>query len=160
MSETQRPTMGRPGDYLAHGDGFVLLHQLLHCDDDTARCTVTIAPGIPFFEADTGVPGWVGIEYMAQTIGVHAGWQRARRGMPIVPGLLVGSRRYQCEVDHFRPSQTLEIGVELLVHDASGVGAYRCTVRCDGTVIARSDIKAFQPHDVQNFLDSIYTPSA
>ncbi len=145
-----------PADLLAHGPGFVLLDHLRACDAESARCDVEIRPGIPFHEAGAGVPGWVGIEYMAQTIGVHAGWLRLQRGLGIVPGLLLGTRSYDCEAAYFPPGSRLNVVAELLVTDASGVGVYRCTIDDGETVYATADIKAFQPDDMQRFLDQLY----
>ncbi|TJY58287.1 3-hydroxylacyl-ACP dehydratase [Sinimarinibacterium sp. CAU 1509] len=150
------PSKLRPADLLAHGPGFMLLDHLSACDAETARCLVEIRPGIPFYEADAGVPGWVGVEYMAQTIGVHAGWLRLQRGLDIVPGLLLGTRSYDCEAAYFAPGTRLNVVAELLVTDASGVGVYRCTIDDGATVYATADIKAFQPDDMQSFLDQLY----
>jgi len=150
------PTKLRPADLLAHGPGFVLLDHLTACDAECARCDVEIRDGIPFFEPGQGVPGWVGVEYMAQTIGVHAGWGRMQRGLGIVPGLLLGTRSYDCEAAYFPAGARLNVVAEQLVIDASGVGVYRCTIDDGETVYATADIKAFQPDDMQSFLDQMY----
>jgi predicted hotdog family 3-hydroxylacyl-ACP dehydratase len=161
MSQMSDPSNLRPADLLAHGPGFVLLDRLSACDAQSARCDVEIRPGIPFYETDAGVPGWVGVEYMAQTIGVHAGWLRLQRGLGIVPGLLLGTRSYDCETGYFAHGTRLCVVVELLVTDASGIGVYRCTIDDGDTVCATADIKAFQPDDMHRFLDQMYsTPTA
>lgn len=157
MSEPHAPY--RPGDLLAHGPGMVLLDAVHALDDDAAECTVTIGAHSRFFEAGHGVPNWVGIEYMAQTIGVHAGYLRVRAGRPVLVGLLLGTRSYDCEPAWFAEGAQLVIRAQQLVADGDGVAIYDCHLSENGVVIARAQIKAFQPDDVDAFLDRIYGAS-
>ena len=45
----------------------LLLDRLLHADAETATAQLTVAPDALFLQ-DAGMPAWVGIEYMAQTV--------------------------------------------------------------------------------------------
>lgn len=134
----------------------VLLDEILYLDGQSAVCAVRVSPRSRFFEAACGIPNWVGVEYMAQTIGVHAGYLRTRRGLPAQVGLLLGSRSYECDVDGFADGARLEIRAGFLVHDGGGVGVYDCSLGIDGVVQARAQIKAFQPDDIDEYLQRIY----
>lgn len=137
---------------LPHGPGFLLLDALLEYGAEHASCLVEIGPQSLFFEEGHGVPGWVGIEYMAQAIGAYAGIVRTQAGLPIEIGLLLGTRRYACSRAMFAPGTRLTVRVEQLVRDGSGVAAFACTIHDGNEQLARAEIKAFQPDDVRGYL--------
>lgn len=145
----------RVADLLPHGPGFMLLDALHDYGDEHARCTVGIGAQTPFFLPGHGVPAWVGIEYMAQTIGVYAGITRLQRGLPIEIGLLLGTRRYEVSRDWFAPGTTLDVRAELLVRDGGGVAVFRCTLGDAEGLIASAEIKAFQPDHIDEYLQEM-----
>ncbi len=146
------PIRYTPAQTLPHGPTMTLLDEVLDYDADSARCALTIRQASRFFEAGRGVPGWVGIEYMAQCVGVWAGIHRLQAGQPIVIGLLLGTRSYECSREVFAEGQRLIVRAELLVRDNEGVGVFACELGDGDTVWARADIKAFQPDDIENYL--------
>ncbi|MEW6168191.1 MAG: 3-hydroxylacyl-ACP dehydratase [Pseudomonadota bacterium] len=150
------PRYPHPRALLAHGAGMVLLDEILRLEDEAAECLVRIHPQARFYEPGHGVPGWVGIEYMAQTLGVHAGHLRMQAGLPIEVGLLLGTRAYDTERAWFRTGERLHVNVELLVRDAEGVGVYDCRLGDRDAVWCRAQIKAYQPEHIRSFLDRIY----
>ncbi len=98
-----------------------------------------------FFSVEQrGVPSWVGIELMAQTIGLHAGLVARRENRPPQVGYLLGTRRYAPETSWFPEGASLEIRVERLYLDDSGLGAYDCTIVSDGALLAHATITVFQ----------------
>lgn len=143
-----------PHQTLPHGPGMVLLDELVDWSTEHAHCALTIRPDSCFFEPGRGVPGWVGIEYMAQCIGVWAGIQRLEAGQPVLIGLLLGSRSYDVPTD-FPEGQQLSVRAELLVRDATGVGVFACTLARGDEVLSRADIKAYQPDDIAGYLASL-----
>lgn len=144
-------------ELLPHGAGFRLLDTLLDYGQDHVRCRATITPRTPFFVADHGVPGWVGIEYMAQTIAAYSGIIRRQSARPVELGLLLGTRRYQCTLPYFLESMELTVSAEQLVRDASGIVVFRCSLRDGLSELASAEIKAFQPDDVHGYLHSLET---
>lgn len=141
-----------PQQTLAHGAGMILLDEVLDWSDEHASCALTVQPHSHFCEPDSGVPAWVGVEYMAQTIGVYAGIRRLEAGRAVEIGLLLGTRAYECAVSHFPVGTRLMLRAELLVRDSSGVGVFRCSLGNEHTIWAQSEIKAFQPDDLQGYL--------
>ncbi|WP_020647753.1 ApeP family dehydratase [Solimonas variicoloris] len=143
-------------ELLPHGPGFTLLDSLLDYGHEHASCSIDIGPQTPFFEAGRGVPNWVGIEYMAQAIGVYAGIVRRQAGQHIEIGLLLGTRRYRCEQAWFTPGSRLVVRADQLVRDAaSGVAAFRCQLHDGERELAQAEIKAFQPDNVRAYLQSL-----
>ncbi len=99
----------------------------------------------PFFSAEqSGVPSWVGVELMAQTIGLHAGLAARRDNRPPRVGYLLGTRRYAPSVPYFSAGSLLEIHVERLYLDASGLGAYDCSIVSAGEVLVNATVTVFQ----------------
>ena len=60
------------------------------------QSTVCIGEDSMFFEPPHGVPGYVGLEYIAQTIAAHGGLRARAVGEPVRIGFLLGTRRYDC----------------------------------------------------------------
>jgi predicted hotdog family 3-hydroxylacyl-ACP dehydratase len=150
-----------PANTLPHGPSMVLLDEVLAHDHEQVRCALTIRADSPFLvAAEQGVPGWVGVEYMAQSVGVWAGIQRLQAGLPVCIGLLLGTRRYDCSRAHFAIGTRLIVEATLLVRDGDGVGVFACTLGDGEQVWARADIKAFQPDDVDAYLQTLMGETA
>ncbi len=75
------------------------------------RSVVRIGEDSMFYEAPHGVPAYVGIEYIAQTVAAHAGLHAFRRGEPVRVGFLLGTREYKCAETWFRLGAHLTIDV-------------------------------------------------
>lgn len=148
-------TVYTPAQTLPHGDSMRLLEEVLAWDAESATCALRISPASRFFEPGIGIPSWVGIEYMAQCIGVWAGIHRLQAGLPISIGLLLGTRSYGCERAAFPDGQRLVVKASLLVRDSAGVGVFACELGDGDAVWARADIKAFQPDDIDGFLKKL-----
>lgn len=115
---------------------------------ETAEGVITAARMLrahPFFSAEqSGVPSWVGIELMAQTIGLHAGLAARRENRPPRVGYLLGTRRYAPVVPCFPEGSLLEIHAERLYLDTSGLGAYECSIVSAGEVLVNATVTVFQ----------------
>lgn len=98
-------------EVLPHSRRMVLLDSIVDVGDSWAASSLRIGEDSMFFEAGLGVPGWVGIEYMAQTIALIFGIQSKRAGGDIRVGMLLGTRRYESSVDHFPLGSDLRIHV-------------------------------------------------
>lgn len=138
----------RIDEVLPHEGRLLLLDELVEYGPDHVICAVTVRADTQFCEAGRGVPAWVGLEYMAQTMCAYSGIDEARAGQKPSIGLLLGSRRYLSEVEWFPLGARLIIRADLLLRDESDLVAFDCTIH-DGTrVLARGDVKAIRPKDV------------
>jgi predicted hotdog family 3-hydroxylacyl-ACP dehydratase len=98
------------------------------------------------------MPAWIGIELMAQAIAAHVGMLRRNEKIPQRNGVLVGTRRYSSAFPSFAADLALQIQVTVIYKDASGLGAYDCSINCDGSTLATATLKVFEPDDFQKFL--------
>jgi predicted hotdog family 3-hydroxylacyl-ACP dehydratase len=136
----------------------LLLDRLIEATESRAVCEVTIQIDSPFCDG-AAVPGWVGIEYMAQTIGVLAGWRSLAKQLPVKVGFLVGTRHYQSHVPQFRVGDILRITIDEEMASDSGAISVCCTVHdAVGTLLAEASLLVFQPDDLDSFLQQASTP--
>jgi predicted hotdog family 3-hydroxylacyl-ACP dehydratase len=119
-----------------------LIDALIAYDEGKSVARVDVRPTSAFFE-NGGVPAWVGIEYMAQTVAAHAGFAARRRGEPPAVGFLLGTRSYESRVGSFPNGSRLTIEVAPLWTDA-GVAAFDCTIALDET-LAKAVLNTYVP---------------
>jgi len=140
-----------------HEQPMSLLGKVEDYDDTSATCSLDIHPNQPFFDIQqNGVPSYVGIEYMAQTIAAYSGIQSRLVGESPQLGFLLGSRKYNPKVHIFNDGEKLLVKAEKIVQEDSGLCVFDCTISIDGEVVANSKVNAFQPNDVEAFLRSEY----
>jgi predicted hotdog family 3-hydroxylacyl-ACP dehydratase len=130
------------GELLPHGPQMTLLDRLVEYSPQRSVATVTLHAGSRFV-ADGGVPAWVGIEYMAQAIAAHAGYEARLRGEPPAIGFLLGTRSYVSDVGAFPLGATLTISVEPLVTE-SRLAAFQCSIATD-RVVATAVVNTYRP---------------
>jgi predicted hotdog family 3-hydroxylacyl-ACP dehydratase len=78
-----------------------------------------------------------------------------RAGKPVQIGLLLGSRAYKSEVGWFKPGWTLGVRVTQLLKAADGVSAFACELSHGERLLARAEIKAYQPDDIEPYLSDL-----
>ncbi len=136
-----------------HQGAMVLLDRLRAVDQDKLCAEIDILPETLFCQ-DEGVPGWIGIEYMAQAIAAHAGYAAYLRGEPIKLGFLLGTRRYVCNQPTFLVGSVLHVHVQSALQADNGLGAFECRITdgASGDMIASATITVYQPENVHDFL--------
>jgi len=131
-------------DLLPHDPPMVLLDRIVSCEEESLVAEVIITPE-SLFCGESGVPGWVGIEYMAQSVAAHAGaLARAGGGEPAI-GYLLGTRSYKSAVSVFPIGARLTIAIEPLFVEM-GLGAFTCRIDM-GEIVAEATINVYQPDD-------------
>ena len=137
-----------------HTGAMVLLDQVDFGDEQQLQASVTVRADTPLVEAG-GLPGWVGMELMAQTIGAFGGLRARRAGQPVKIGFLVGSRKYSCSHGHFPLGAILEVKVQELVRGENGLSVFECSLQGRGEhsqIQASANINVFQPDNPEAFL--------
>ena len=127
-----------------------LLSRIVDHGDDWLRAEVDVGAESMFAE-DRGVPAWIGLEYMAQTIAAYAGLQERLIGKPPKVGFLLGTRKYSSSADYFVAGQTLMIRVEVEMVGDNGLNVFNCEIRGEN-VRAQAVVNVFQPDDADRFL--------
>ncbi|CAI0971491.1 hotdog family protein [Serratia proteamaculans] len=133
--------------YLPHASPMVLLEQVLEVGEEHARCAVTVsADGVlaPFLDAQGALPGWYGIELMAQAIGVWSGWHGRQGAQPPQLGMLLGGRAIHCELPVFPAGSKLLVSVQQLLKDEK-LASFECEISIDNVRIAQGRLNTYQP---------------
>lgn len=141
----------KPTDYavtelLPHTGTMVLLDRVLEYRDHGLSAELTVrGDGVLFGDSET-VPAWVGLEYMAQTIGAYVGIQAKLAGKPIRLGFLLGTRRYNSNIGQFKVGTTLTVSVEKIIQDEE-LGVFECRIHGDNIAID-ANLNVYQPRDI------------
>ncbi|MCC7516450.1 MAG: hypothetical protein IT470_03815 [Pseudomonadales bacterium] len=137
---------------LPHRAPMILLSRALDYNEHGATAQVSIDQHSPFFDAQLGgVPAWIGMEYMAQTIGIWAGNQQLSRNKPVQPGFLLGCRSYRSNCAYFPTGCTLDVSAAVIYVDDNHLGVFDCTIST-ADILATAQIKAFRPENPQQFV--------
>jgi predicted hotdog family 3-hydroxylacyl-ACP dehydratase len=129
---------------MSHAEPMLLLQDVLHCDESHCRASVVIAEDSLFNQPSRGVPAYVGIEYMAQTIALWSGVQARVHGVNPKMGFLLGSRKYVAHCRYFTQGSALLVSTEL-IYMQDGLGAFSCRIHCDDALLASANVNVFEP---------------
>ena len=139
-------------ELLPHAGDMILIEQILSFDDEQIHTRLTVRPGGLFNRPDGSLPAWVGIELMAQSVAAYAGCHARQRGDPLALGFLLGTRKFECNVEHF------PLGTELTVHgirsleDDNGMGVFECHINAPG-IHATARLNVYRPPQPAHYLD-------
>ncbi|MEN8820285.1 MAG: hotdog family protein [Abyssibacter sp.] len=137
--------------YLPHDAPMALVDQIVDVEPGRLMARVDIHPDCQFADAD-GVPVWVGIEYMAQTIAAYGGVLATTQGQPVKIGFLVSARRVQCAVDAFGFGDVLDVEAREINMPDDGLATFDCQVLRDGQSLMSARINVYQPADPLRYL--------
>lgn len=139
-----------PQRLMPHRPPAILLDEVLDYGDGHATALVRVRRDSKWFDPDGGgVPAWVGLEYMAQTIAVWSGHLQVRAGQPVSVAFLLGCRSYRCTAPRFAAGQDLTVSVRVLVTEPNGLGSFDCRIDGDG-VEAVARVNAYRPDDARD----------
>jgi predicted hotdog family 3-hydroxylacyl-ACP dehydratase len=138
-------------DLLPHAGDMILIDEVLSFDEEQINTRLTVTPGGLFNDEAGNLPAWVGIELMAQSVAAYAGCQARVRGEPVVLGFLLGSRKFECNVDNFPAGSELTIHALRSLQDDNGMGVFEC--RLTGPAIeAFARLNVYCPPEPANYL--------
>src|SRR6185503_2245797 len=130
------------GELLPHGPEMTVIDRLVEYSPQRSVATVVVTEQSPLF-LRSGVPGWLGIEFMAQAIAAHAGFEARLRGEPPAIGFLLGTRAYESEVGEFTSGSRLAVTVEPVVTEGR-LAAFQCSISTD-RIVAKAIVNTYQP---------------
>lgn len=128
-----------------HEPPLLLLESVLEADGEHCVARVRVDPGAWYADPQGAMPGWFGLELMAQAIAAFSGNLRRGKGEPPRMGYLLGTRRYETSVASFPAGALLEVEVKTHYADGSGVSAFDCAIRQEGAIRATAVLKVFEP---------------
>lgn len=134
-----------PETLMPHSAPMVLIDKLIDAGEDFVHTQVEIRPGIPFFE-NSGVPSYVGLEYMAQNIAVWSGLQSQKQGNSPKIGFLVGSRILTLTIPQFSEGSVLDVFGHMIFH-SDEMASFDCWIEHKGKRLTEARLNVFQPED-------------
>ena len=140
------PTLPCPiAPYVPQGQGMCLLDRILAVDDAGLRAGVM--PGADdLFATAAGVPGWTGLEWLAQAVAAWAGWHAAARGEPPAIGFLIGTRRFETAREHLATGRSYQVTISLEFRADNGLGHFQGQILDEnGTCLATGTVTVLQP---------------
>ncbi len=136
-----------------HDHPMILVDALVAYDEVSAQCLVNITSSSNFLnEIKQSVPSYIAIEYMAQSIAAFANANEKDQGGEVAIGFLVSSRKLKVFVSNFTLGMKLDVFVEQLYVEDSGLSAFDCFIEQEGERVAEAKINIFQPQDANVFL--------
>jgi predicted hotdog family 3-hydroxylacyl-ACP dehydratase len=135
-----------------HRAGMLLIDRVVFDDAEQVMVEATVRRDGLFVD-EQGLPAWVGIELMAQTVASWAGLRALEQRRPVDLGFLLGTRRFECTTPSFEVGSRLEIEAKQEMVGDNGLAVFACVIRCKGEVVARALLNAFQPPDVDQYLE-------
>lgn len=145
-------------ELIPHAADMILLDRVLRFGDEDIETALCVRPGGLFSQADGSLPAWVGIELMAQSIAAYAGCQARLAGAPVELGFLLGTRKYECNVEHFPAGAELHIHATRSLQDDNGMGVFECQLRGPG-IEAMARLNVFRPPQVASYLQEEFQES-
>lgn len=142
--------------FVPHQRGMSLLDLILQVDTERLRAQVTPVRG-DLFASPSGIPGWVGLEWMAQAVAAWAGVQEVAAGGNPLVGFLLGSRRYRCSVESFSFDEPVLVDIQQDFRADNGLAAFHCQLlNQHEQLLASATLNVFQP-DSEEALTSMQT---
>ncbi|KXF80173.1 ApeP family dehydratase [Enterovibrio coralii] len=132
-------------ELVPHRPPMLLVDELVNADKTSAHCRAKLTKQHPFFDVSlNGIPAWIGIELMAQTIATWAGYQDYLIGKTPAIGFLVGTRKYTSDRPYFPLGSTLDIKVEEVMNDG-GMSVFACHIELEGLQVATCQLSTYEP---------------
>jgi predicted hotdog family 3-hydroxylacyl-ACP dehydratase len=140
-------------ELIPHSPPMVLLDRVVSVAVDRLTAELILTSDSKFFNKSLhAVPSWVGIEYMAQAIAALAGLRAKSIGEPIKLGFLLGTRKYHMAEKTLPNNQAIQVLVEQLYYDDSGLASFDCQIVSDDKLLASAKLNVFETNDLQSIL--------
>lgn len=134
-----------------HRGVMCLVDRLLSWDTEHVAVEVRV-PADALFGDASGVPAWVGVEYMAQAIAAWAGCRARDAGREPSIGFLLGTRRYTAAVPVFTAGSTLRVEARCELLGDNGLGSFACRIMHGEMEVAAANVSVFEPGDAAAYL--------
>lgn len=138
-------------ELIPHAKDVILLSEIVHVDAHSLQALAIVSNTGPFHTEDNTLPNAIGLEFMAQAIAAWAGYQARVANKSVTLGFLLGTRRYECNIEHFLPGMPLVIDVTCSLQDSSGMGVFEASISTAGETIATARLNVYSPPDVSAF---------
>lgn len=138
-------------ELLPHAGNAILLDQVVAHDDNHIETTLTVSANGLYNQADGSLPGWLGVEIMAQAVAAYAGCRARTSGLPVELGFLLGTRNYQCNVQSFPLGSQLHVSATRSLEDESGMGVFECEI-AGHNIQVQARLNVYRPPQAAQYL--------
>ena len=139
-------------ELLPHAGDMILIDEVVAFDEEQIHTRLTVTPGGLFNLANGAMPAWVGVELMAQSVAAYAGCQARVRGEAVELGFLLGSRKFECNVEQFPAGSLLQIHAVRSLQDDNGMGVFECRLTGPG-IEAFARLNVYRPPHAAEYLN-------
>ncbi|WP_053116674.1 hotdog family protein [Pseudomonas sp. P1.31] len=138
-------------ELLPHAGDMILIDSIERFDDEQIFTRLTVKSEGLFNLPDGSLPAWVGVELMAQSVAAFAGCHARQKGNPVELGFLLGTRKFECNVEAFPAGTELTIHGLRSLEDDNGMGVFECHIHGDG-IHASARLNVFRPPEATQYL--------
>ncbi len=142
-------------DLLPHTGRIILITDVVEWGDDWLIATVDHSQPSLFKREDGTIPAWVGIEYMAQTIGALIGIRDKQNNQPVRIGFLMGTNKYKSSTPYFAKDSILTVHVKEIYSNKVDLASFDCKIEY-GDGVASAQIKAIRPENPEEILGEVF----
>ncbi|EUB84258.1 hotdog family protein [Pseudomonas koreensis] len=139
-------------ELLPHAGDMILIDRILSFDEEQIHTRLTVKPDGLFNLPDGSLPAWVGVELMAQSVAAFAGCHARQKGNPVELGFLLGTRKFECNVEAFAAGSELTIHGIRSLEDDNGMGVFECHIHGPG-IEASARLNVFRPPQPSQYLE-------
>ncbi|SHF36301.1 Predicted 3-hydroxylacyl-ACP dehydratase, HotDog domain [Microbulbifer donghaiensis] len=137
-------------ELVPHSGDMSLLDTVVAVGEETLTAKLRVRDdGI--FARDGRVPAYVGIEYMAQAVAAFSGYHARARGEAVRLGFLLGTRKFNSNIDSYQCGDELTVEVERLLQAENGMATFECRVSGAGVQQA-ARLNVYQPDNIEAYL--------
>ncbi|MAZ66773.1 MAG: 3-hydroxylacyl-ACP dehydratase [Kangiellaceae bacterium] len=140
-------------ELLPHSAPMILVDRLVDYGEEHVVAEIDLDDQHPFFQ-DGAIPGWVGIELMAQSVGLFAGIEQRKNNEDITVGFLVGTRRYEAHVPVLPVNVTLRAECYRIMQEDE-LSVFQCSLMLGDKVLAEAKLNTFKPLDPQQYFEGV-----
>ena len=139
-------------ELLPHAGDMILIDAIERFDDEQIFTRLTVKSEGLFNLPDGSLPAWVGVELMAQSVAAFAGCHARQKGNPVELGFLLGTRKFECNVEAFPAGTELTIHGLRSLEDDNGMGVFECHINAPG-IEASARLNVFRPPQAADYLE-------
>lgn len=140
---------------LPHKPPMILLSRVVSAsiDEGVLIAEVDINENSMFYDENLlGVPPFVAIEYMAQTLACLAGYNDLEKGEQAKMGFVLGTRKLTNNIDKFEKNKTYQVVAKQSYFDQQ-LAAFECSISCEGKEnLVVASLNAFRVNSLKDFL--------
>jgi predicted hotdog family 3-hydroxylacyl-ACP dehydratase len=142
-----------------HSGSMLLVGPVLEHRPEFTRCRVEVARSALFAREDGRVPAWVALEWMAQCVAAHGGLVAHALGLPVRPGLFLGTRGVRLRADDFGCGEVLEVGARHLRGEL-GLVSFACRLERPGEAapLAEGSLSVYVVERIEELLSRTGEP--